>query len=756
MRIRVLALVLAAAIPAACAAVPPQSPLLQDCGGFVPPADLVDAASALGDPARRAAALADIEAMPLQRRVEVLRAGLRLRDVAAARSCAARLEWKQIDRWECARCVDLLVDGVLRPGDEASFEEFRSYLGSTELPRFLRSLPPLPWSADPAKSIAELHRIARVEHVPLYIELAKHPDAGIAEEALIDLDLIDRWNDDFREEVEAAFLLDRGGSPAGLPAPDGPGLPPVLAAGLRRDYLAPGEGEEPLAEMPQWDRRWLWECAPGPRDAGLLMELAGHGTTDWTTVSGVAYVLLGRLSDPETDSFLRRKAADGEDLACWALARRGDREMLERVVADAREDDGFALALLMEVDPPRARRLIEETLLGPDDGAAHRMLEQLSKFAVPGAFYEPLGFAWRRTSFAGFGKAAMDARIPALRLASIGATVPGCRTRALARAAALALRPGDLVEDQERWIYVSEFPPVAAFLETAAPGELTDALRRIRSAGGGDAPLATQWLVRMADTETCARVAATPLEEWPSSMNIADLARSRAPEVRKLLEDRVREALEGREIDDWHSEAVSALAVLHGLPETTAEAFFSTSEHHCPRAAAEAVLAGHPADALAAILVAAPDEKHGDVAAVDDPRVRGYLARLRARRDLGCYWYATGQLAVMGDAGARAEFWGAMQDGRYRIMNEADLFERTLGLDLAATMPFWIEELRSQCCRIVTSGAGDSVENLFGLDPGCFDSPFRTAYRRAKELWDAAEGRFVISRIAGYRVPEPR
>ena len=116
-----------------------------------------------------------------------------------------------------------------------------------------------------------------------------------------------------------------------------------------------------------------------------------------------------------------------------------------------------------------------------------------------------------------------------------------------------------------------------------------------------------------------------------------------------------------------------------------------------------------------------------------------------ARRDLGLYWYATGQLAAYGDAAARAEFWQAMTDGRYRIIDESEEFARTLGLDFAATMPHWIRELRSSCCR-ACNGAGDPWEDFFDIDG--FDTWQRTPADRAQSIWDASGGRFVWSWIA--------
>jgi hypothetical protein len=758
---RRLAWTLAAAALTACAhtgAGTRDARLREDCGGFEPAAPVVDAAQAFARSTDRDAALA---AMSPRDRVEMLRAGLRLADDAAARACAARLEWEQIDRWECARCVDLLVDGVQRLEGEGDLESLRSYLGSVELSRYLRALPPPMSRRDPTDySVGAVHRIARWDHIPDYVALATRRDPELADTALSDLGLLGRWNDDFREEVQRAFLAN-----AGAPAPDGlddgQGLSPALAASLSWFRLDPvgSKGVKKDESLDDSDLRWLWESTPGPRDAILLTLLAERWPDNPFGAGGVALTLLGKLGDAESLAYLQRRAAEDEDTsAVWALARRGDAAMIGRTEEMARKGEQFALAVLMEADPKRARRLIEETLLGPDDAAANEILDALTEFAVPGAWWEPLGYEWRRTSFDGFERAALAAKIPALRLGWIGITVPGCRTRAIAEAVAKSIAPGDLAEDHLSDVAPSrcDLGELAAFLETNAPATFTSALRRIRAAKGDDAQNATEWLVAMGDPETAAAVVAEPAEErW----SYVDLARSRAPAVVAHLAARIREVLATSDPDNELSSLVEALAVAHGLSREAAQAF-TFGERPVSRAAAEAALAGRPLDALAEVLAASPDDMLGAVGAADDPRVRAYLARLRERRELGLYWYATGQLAVLGDPAARADFWGAMQDGRYRIMDGAEEFERTLGWDLAATMPFWIEELRSQCCRIVTGSSGNIVERVLGGED-YYHSPYRTAYRRAKEVWDAAGGRFVPSRILSDRtcprfVPAPR
>lgn len=732
---------------------PPRDPRLrEDCGGWEPDDGLLDFAARLGDPATKAAALIALNAATPAHRLDILRAGLRLADDAAARVCAARLTYTQIDRWECARCVALLGTDVLRPGTEGDFEELRSYIGSVEMTSFLRALPPTPWKDGPARTLAELHRTSLVEHLPAYLALTRNADADVASGAWENVGLLCTWNDDLRAEVETAELVRIGVAPPPPSPDDATGLPPVLAAYLRATYLkADGSArQEEKGDIADFDRRWMWECTPAPKDADLLTALAEHYDVNELSVAGAAVVLLGKLSDPATETVLRRLADDGDGVAKWALARRGDAAMLDDVAAHANDDEGFPLAVLMEADPQRARRLLDETLLGADDAAAHALLESLANFATPGAWWEPCGFDWRRTSLAGFADAAIAAKVPSTRLARIGVVVPGCRTRALADAAAGRLRPGAFVPNDDLGLSWSTLDELGGFLETGAPETLRASLREIRDAGGEDRETAVRWLVALGDGETAAALVTLP---WTERPELHILARTRAPEVRNAIVQIVRTAR-----PDALGDALVALAIADGLPEDAAVAFGISPP---PGQAVIAALAGRPVDALAALLARNPDDPHGNVGAVDDPRVRAYLARLRERRDLGHYWYATAQLAVLGDAAARADYWGAMKDGRYRILNESNFFERTLGWDLAATMPYWIDEARSQCCVLVTSGGGDILQDLLGLPSGTFQSPYRTPYRRAKEMWDAAGGRFVKSRILSNDscprfVPAPR
>jgi hypothetical protein len=725
---------------------PPRDPRLRgECGGWEPAAELLRVAASLGDPARKAATLAELDAGPLGRRIDVLRAGLRLLDETAARACAARLEWRWIDGWECARCVDLLVEDVLRPGTEADWDRFRAYLGSADLPRLIAASPPLPWAHDPADVIGDAHEVARAADTSHWFDWVERPEPEISGPAweLYCKTMLQR-DDGNRALVQRRLMADDGGR-----TPTGPGIPPMF----RRFFGKALAGEK--WEPDGWDQRWLRSVTPSAEDVDLLCDVVRRGAAG--EPRDTALLLLGKLRDERSDTCLRELVAEGHGWDAWpALARRGDEAALAAIEEDATESRE-SLALLMEAAPVRARSLLEARLLGEDEAAAHALLDQLEDF-VPltsdgGWGTDP--FDWRRTSFDGLATTALARPVSALRLARIALVVPGGRTRAMGRAVAEGLAPGDLGA-RDDWPRESDFESLAAFLETAAPDAFRAALRRIADARVTDRDRAIQWLALLGDVRAAAEYVAAA---DPTRPRVEALARMKGSEVRAKLEHLARAEMAGRR---WDSSAVAALAVFHGLPQEAASALWEA-----PREAHKAVLDGRPVDALVlalqALLAAPPEQPYahksgldaGDVGAVRDPRVKAWLEEVRSRRDLASYWYATGQLAAMGDPAARAETWAAFQAGRLRVVDDASPFVKTLGWDLPSTLPFWIEELRTNCCR--ATAAGRVLEHT--LDFSWHDRgglPRGTDRDRAREVWDAAGGRFVFSRIAGHWVPEPR
>ncbi len=720
--------------------------LRADLGGWTPSADLLDTAEALGDPARKPATLAALDGASLAHRIDVFRAGLRLLDDAAGRACAAPLRWQWIDEWECARCVDLLKAEVLRPGGEGDFEEFRSYLGTSDLPAFIDALPPLPWKEDdPAKAVSELHRILDEDSMETWAKLARHPDSRIADEAVTSwwATVATRCE---RHREDALRLLDRE---PGTTFPSAPavGLSPALVDQLRRYYLVttpeppevdPGTGPAPDHAKPMdiWTRRWCLQSTPGPQDEALLLDLAR--TWDEDDVGGpggVAVVLLGHLRGEASDAWLREEAADDDASLAWmALAQRGDARAVEHLIAWSAEDHGFdselPLAALLAADPAQGRNVIEMRVLGGDEALALLTLDQLATFLAPGWDGPAMAFDTSRVSWAGFEGRALATKMPALRRALLGVAVPACRTRAVAEAACRDLDTAFFATELPTriWSGHEAIRDVEAFLETAAPEAFRAALRRVAAGEDEDARAAAlDALLTIGDPASGAQlVELTRTESFGEATQL--LGRSPAPEVLAYLKDCVRDR-------SW-KRATGALAEALGAPEEFAWPS-GADDDPVPQDVRDALLSGRWLDAFHALLAAQPDVPHGDVAIRrDDAAVRAYLERLRDRRELGMHWYAVGQLSAMGDAAARAEFWKALQVGRYRISYDADPFVTTLGGDLAATMPYWLDQLRGSCCKVVHNG--EPWNDYFDVET--FTTPWRTPYAVAKEIWDAGTG----------------
>jgi hypothetical protein len=392
------------------------------------------------------------------------------------------------------------------------------------------------------------------------------------------------------------------------------------------------------------------------------------------------------------------------------------------------------------------------------------VISTLAGFVQPGADDLPAGHPdWRRTSFDGIESAASARPLPALRLAGIALVVPGGRTTRLAQRVAERLQPDDLLrgmadgDDLLAWLALDR---LGAFLETGAPDAFRAALRRIASRDGGAADVALDWLLRIGDPESADRLIE---RSEATGAPCVTLARTRSPRVREHFERALRKAQASP--DDPYESAyarslVAGLAVLHGIPEDAASAFDSdlTQEQ------VDAVLDGRPVDALVSILRdllarADPDDPDvpgpqwaGNVGAVRDPRIREGLLDVRRRRDLDCAWWATGQLAAQGDTAARAEVLQVIRDGRYRLIDDdGEPFPLTLGWDLAATLPHWIDELETNCCRACV--AAQVLEETIGFRDG---SQIRTDAERAREIWEAAGGRFAPSRILGAYDSVPR
>lgn len=733
-------------------AVGAQPPLAPERGGWTPTHAL--AARALGlrdlDAAAADAAVARLAAESPRLRVDVLRAGLRLADRAAAHACAVHLDWRELDAWEHRRVVELCVDGFTRPGTRVDFERLRSIVGSVDMDRILRTFPGPPYALDATQYLAQLHRQLLAEHVPALCALGRARPA-LLEDVFSNLGVVLPRTDRHRPEV-AALVLERSDIP-----PAGTGLHPLLAACLDRFWGRDGSGEPD-----GWEIRWLMQSTPVAADAPRLAACLRRLPTS-AEYGRIAVVRAMRhLRDDATDALLRAVERDGTDtlegtVATAALAARGDVDARGRLHRLAAADD-WAFGLWLEVAPTDAVAALRDWLLGPDDTRVEWAIEAVVR--LDGDVRSYLHLDLSADAFDGLADTLVASDVDGARLARIGALVPRCNARTLARAACARLpasRTLAALEDDRGTL---------AFLEAAAPDALRRAMRTIVDRVPAARRLALDALLAIGDPASGPR-----LIEYVTGLDASDddgpgsfvehlasvrlLARSPCPAV----EAHVAGALAACKPDDAEArrDAIVALAELRGVAPETVD--FLLREHDdvhdaaAHRAMCDAVAAdlraGDGPGAIARLLAAMPDRLGGPLWRVDTPAVRAHLTRLQARRELKLYAFATAQLAALGDPAARAEAETAMRAGRYRWMDSVlgpDEALSTFGYDFARTIPFWLDQLESNCCRRVLATC--VFEGAFGLEPEVGEGVCETPATRMRRWWaEHRDGTFVASRI---------
>lgn len=765
MRPLVLGLLLAAcgSAPVPPASAPVRSPLLADGDllGFEPADDLALRALRLGDPSRAAEEVAAVEALPPAERVAVLRAGIRLRDATAARRCAGLLVWNELDDAEQALTTRLLAEAVVDPayrtedGDRPDFGILFERASGAELPYVLDLVERHGATLEGAGNLSILHKVAHAEHLPQLARVALSPDAGVRRHALDMILTVAIHSDRHRDDVAAALL--------GLPLAEAQraypdtveGVPPLLRAVLALDAFP----FDPDSKFRWWAWRWLADARPAAHDAEFLVALGAQQDV-------VAWALRD-VPDPRVDAWLaervrgadeRADAGDGDgdgfaggagsvDLA--VLAHRGDRAALARLADRAQAGVGSeTLTALLAVAPDKGREVVERVVFGGDAEAAFDMLGDV-RYAWEHAL-APTGIGWDDRVFAGFADAAIARRPGGALLATIGVSVPHCRTRALAEAAVAAL-PRDALPTAEHERAFDLDGDEAAFLETAAPEAFRSLLRPWTLSGDEatrDAALLA--LARIGDPPSAPLLLdAVRREVVPAAL----LARSVTPGVLAFL----------RERGTADFAAAVAYGVATGMPERVDLLdFCHDGDAPLPTVAVEAsraaLLDGRWRDAVAHLLAAAPDRPLEEVGRIDDDRVRAYLQRLRERRELGLYPWATAELANAGDPAARAEYERALAAGRYRWADES--WQITFH-DAERALPFWIGRLETNCCRLASIRCF-VFDHLYGTD---FDSEggraLTTPAAEARAVVERAGGRFVWSRlrdlyVGGSWVPAPR
>ncbi len=749
-----------APVPAQDAPVRPAArhPALRDgdLNGWVPADDLVGAALRLGDPAVRESAFEELGEMPPARRVAILRAGIRLRDELAARTAALRLRWRHLDGWEAAEVVRLSTDAILDPayfdpdGDVPNFGYQFETFGCCELGAVLDRLPSVPAERLAQVHLTILHKVAWAAHLPKAAALVRSDDPSIRAFAREIVTITGQHTDQYREHLAASSLgLTIEEALAKYP-PAAEGLPPLLVAWFQSD-VAPEDQTTKFSDV-AW--RWLRESTPAAEDVPFLLwvheKQSGSGNDD--VVPWVARELrVEALVEPARQQF----DEDPDQLSELRLGslyfslQEAFRALLHRAATD-----GDALAVALALNAEVTRELVVEPLaLGPDPFAAHALLDALRDASEESL--GRLGVTWDEKVFDGFEEAALAAPLDGFRLALVGVSVPGCRTRRVAEAALAAMGPGrapaGLLADDERTL-------VLPFLETAAPGTFRE---RLRTWARSEHALTRTWAIRAAVTlgmpELGPELVAWLTAEGARLHGVLPIWRSASPAVRAYLVDVVEGRRPAANFD--RTQALAALARVDGMPEGVVFVDDPVGEDDFPadrrQEIEDLIVAGRPLDALAVCLEAAPDRVVWEVSLVDDDRVRAYLRRLQERRELELYWWATGELALLGDPAARAEVEAVLRCGRYRWVEEMPDRQIVLG-DVNANAPRLFDLLETNCCYASTIDCFLLDHQLgMGRHPAR-DSAVPPA-RVAREFWRRHGGRFVPTRFrASSVVPAPR
>ncbi len=426
--------------------------------------------------------------------------------------------------------------------------------------------------------------------------------------------------------------------------------------------------------------------------------------------------------------------------ACAENAGPADREMLQQLrKADsdlARSIAAHGLGDLPGADRARrtARLLFHED---PKLRAAALGLCTQDRYdlALAGIRVQPGWFA---------GLEVPDRQLPGGFLAQVIMHVPGFRRVDLAKRAAAQT---DLKQPRGSQAELDDF---LAFLEVVAKEHLRTLLATWATSSDRDLRKHARSLQLRIGDETAVNELVAVLEEQELCEKAPIwLARIPSPKVEAFLR---------RRVDTVQPKArpryLHALAVHYGLPGSVGwDRQLSEVSDDVFAKARRLVLEKKPIDALVCVLgsLAESERRIKDLGLVRDPRVTKHLQSLQSRRHLGLYAWATSQLAIQGSSKAREEFWQGCLIGRYRWVDNSNPRALTLNYDLE-TIPFWISELETNCCRRNT--ASQIFRYLFGLDL-YQDARVVPEVVQAREFWERCRNNLRWSRIKGHYVPGP-
>lgn len=599
-----------------------------------------------------------------------------------------------------------------------SSDQARQLIGSGDFAAAYAAVPKLS-ERDATWFLGGLHRMVRPDTIALSCQLARASDGAVRRAAFQNAEMGVEYSDQHTPLLVATWLELVGRVPDADPI--GPGLPGVLSAALRAHLERPEEAPPAEGEL---DRRtprvpvvpcarWLVASTPSAADVPLLQELLAAPEEP---LSSAATWALGAVDDPAARAVLQDDDAPRQpELWLAARARSGDIAALEALLAG--HDEGLVYGLSLAT-PQRRRVWIERLLELPRDEAAPR-LELLGWWASGELYLTFCDPPFEDRYFADLEPVVAAApRVDPLVLRGLVGTLPCCQTARLADRL-LQLSSTELFEEDDTHYVLSgasaRWPGhrgVWAFLEVTRPERLRQRLRE--GFAGEDASIRNfcgEQLVRIGDTEQVERLAAWLADgERDLDHGWTDLANDGGQAVVAALTRRLAAETELRDA----APLLPGLAVALGMPREFAQDW-SIAEERVP-AVREALLAG---DAFEALLQS-HERFFGWRAALlarwPDAAPRAWARRQRDSSDAGVndvYEFDQVWALATDDRAELERMLGPIRDGRYATHYYASPRAAAWAEGLAM-LPFWIDQLGSNCCKCVF--VEEVLHELFGCD----------------------------------------
>ena len=692
--------------------------------------------------------LAALNDLPEPQRIELLRAALWSANETLARRAAARLRYLHLDARESTRVGWLLFPAVLTGDDGASIEEWRSLLGSAEVPRILASWREWPREGtDIHGFMGVLHRALRAEHLGVALGIVLEKDSGE----------LGRW---LMEELSSSLLphtdQDRGRVATALlhyARRSAPTAPPAGFAGLdpRLERLLEQVAEHGASSLPRGSAafmaRWLRQSNATEKSLNTLKACTAMARQDPALGPLFALACIRAATKIEASAatrWLESLVADEALVvleALAALAHRGDRAAQTSLQRRA-EQDAEAFAHLVARDSAAAEAVLVRALTSApaDESAAlaqriGALVDAAEELMLP----SPATVVQRATD--GLLKKPRRAAV----LARVGSRCAelATRERALAALAALAVEGPSALPAIDTHEGLADW----AFIESRASAELLELLWRWRGVAE-HRELATAILLRAGAAVDAAAVLTAEDE-------LQERAVKALPETERVL---IRDPMRAVVADEFatadsKARAMRWLALLGGLPfevaSAVAEAEMPVDVH---KQVCDALVAERAIDALVLALPHIANASLRGLGKVRDERVLLFLRELAKQRETRLYAFATGELVRAGDANAISELRQVIADGRYRWLDDEEGAILSCGLQ-PTEAAHWIQELESNCCRAVV--ARRVLEDLFGWELPRSADALATDAEFARRWHAAAQGRWAWSVLAGHWLPAP-